>query len=144
MAKTNFIPGINRRELLATAAAASTAGIAPTNLRVVNAGALPGVASLATTAPGKPADLTTLALTGDNARRFAEIAARNRIRHDGLLPEISVPAELRKLYRRDREAAFERFAVIHRDAIKDDLLAARRRAKAGPAWQPRGFFERGF
>jgi hypothetical protein len=142
MANKSFIPGISRRRLLAAAAAAASAtGIPPANLRDVNAAVVPGAAPSGTATSGKLADLRTLTVTGGNAQRFAEIEARQRIRRHARLPALDVTKELRKLYRRDREAAFGRLAAIHRDAIKDDLLAARRQAMGDASWQPRGFFE---
>lgn len=70
MANKNFIPGINRRQLMVVAAAT---GIAP-NFRDVHAGRLLGAASPAPATPGKPPDLPTLAFT----RRQCPPFRRNR------------------------------------------------------------------
>jgi hypothetical protein len=110
-------------------------------LRHVHAAVSPGTASLTSAAPLTPSDAPSLNLTGNNARRFAEIARRNLIRRDAQLPALSVTMELRKLYRRDRGGAFARFAAVHWSAVSAELLAARRLAKGDGTWQPRGFFE---
>src|SRR6516162_6255563 len=82
---------MNRRQLLATAAAIPMSGILPPQ---VTADAVP-VPSIPTSEP------STLNVCAATARRIEEITARNRIREEACLPLLSIPKELRRMKEAD-------------------------------------------
>jgi hypothetical protein len=122
---------MNRRHLLATAAAIPISGILPPQ---VSADAVP-IPSIPTS---EPSPLNVCAAT---ARRIEEINARNRIRAEACLPLLSIPKELRRMKETDDAAAFETFAAVHRGAVWDEVLAVKREASGEPTWQPSGWME---
>jgi hypothetical protein len=125
MAKANIVPVISRRKLLATAAAASAAGIAP-RLPDVHAAVLPGAAQTVSGTPNLPA----LNVSAGMARRILEIEARNAIRREAGLPLLSHVRELRAMKKVEREQQFERFYAIHGPAVLDEILHRRAEALA--------------
>ncbi len=122
MANANYTLGIDRRRLLTSAAAAATAaGVVP---RSITTEPSQIVDQMRTVTPSEVSPNSSAA----TVRRLAEIARRNLIRVEAKLPPLSVATELRKMYRRDRQAAFERFAADHKAAVRDKLLAVHRQA----------------
>jgi hypothetical protein len=122
---------MNRRQLLTTVAVIPMSGIVPPQ---VSADAL-NVPSIPTS---EPSPLNVCAAT---ARRIEEITARNRIRAEACLPQLSIPKELRRLKEADDEAAFEAFADANRDTVWDEVLATKREARGEPNWHPSGWME---
>jgi hypothetical protein len=122
---------MNRRQLLATAAAIPMSGILPPQ---VTADAVP-VPSIPTS---EPSPLNVCAAT---ARRIEEIVARNRIREQACLPPLSIPKELRRMKEVADAAKFEAFANAHRAAVWDEVLGAKRQASGEPNWYPSGWMQ---
>jgi hypothetical protein len=122
---------MNRRQLLATVAAIPMSEILPPQ---VSAGAVP-VPSIPTS------ESSPLNLCVATARRIEEIVARNRIRAEACLPLLSIPKELRRMKEAADAAEFEAFADVHREAVWDEVLAAKRQGRGEPNWHPSGWME---
>jgi hypothetical protein len=125
------LPSIDRRSLLASAAALTAAGAVPGADRPTTASreALPPAPNVQTTN-----------VSAATARRFIEIGRRNEIRREAGLPPLKVAAEWRRIKevedRQAREEAFERFAAIHEKEIWDQVLKQRREKEQNPDWRP--------
>jgi hypothetical protein len=115
--------GINRRQLLTSAATITVAGIAP---------------GIADTEPlrSRIAQPTTKAVAPLGAEahfdpvtvlRLREIAERNRVRREAGLPLLSVPKELRRMKEAAELEKFRKFADAHRKRVYDKMLARLRR-----------------
>jgi hypothetical protein len=129
--------GIDRRQLLASAAVVTAARITPEPEQDRPAPVLK--ASNVTTAP--VSDASVLNVLPGTARRISQIVRRNEIRKATGLPLLSIPTELRKMKEVERAAEFEKFAAVHREAILEELLAPIREARGEPCWQPTRFME---
>jgi hypothetical protein len=127
---------IDRRQLLVSGAVITTTGIMPADARAEPAD-ITGLAP-ATISELEPPAWNVCAVT---ARRIEEIAARNRIRG---LPVLSIPKELRRMKiaadTATEAAAFETFAGGHREAVWQEVLAAKRKAEGGN-WHLTGWVE---
>ena len=95
---------LDRRELLASAAVATVAGVIPAELTeaakaaaAVNVAAIPG---------SEPPALNVCAST---ARHIQEIVARNKIREEAGLPLLSIPKELRRMKQLADATDFDEF-----------------------------------
>jgi hypothetical protein len=120
------ISGLNRRQLLASGAAAATAIAAP------NAACATAVSIQTAASPGPP----TTHFSDATARRLREIARRNGIRREVKLPLLSIPKELRRMKRQEDLEEFGRFEVKHRKAVWEQVLKAHREAEGNPNWRP--------
>jgi hypothetical protein len=129
--------GIDRRQLLASAAVVTAARIIPEPEQDRPAPLLK--ASNLTTAP--VSDVPALNVSPGTARRIQEIVQRNEIRKAAGLPLLSIPTELRKMKEVERAAEFEKFAAVHREAILEEVLAPIRGARGEHCWQPTRFME---
>jgi hypothetical protein len=129
--------GIDRRQLLASAAAVTAARITPEPEQDRPAPLLK--ASNVTTAP--VSDAPGLNILPGTARRIRQIVQRNEIRKAAGLPLLSIPTELRKMKEAERAAEFEKFAAVHWEAIWEEVLAPIREARGEPCWQPTRFME---
>jgi hypothetical protein len=125
---------LDRRQLLTAAAAATVAGVVPTE---ITEAATPAAAI--EPAPLPVSHSPALNVCDATARRIEEITARNRIRQEAGLPLLSIPRELRKMKLADDLAEFEKFAAIHRQAVWDEVLAPVREVKGEPNWHPKAF-----
>jgi hypothetical protein len=125
---------LDRRQLLATAAAVTVAGVVPNaqttqavnSARAVNAAELP---------------VPAWNVCAATSRRIEEIAERNRIREQARLPLLSVPKELRKMKKAADAAEFDKFADRHRQAVWDEVLGPVREARGEPNWCPTRLME---
>jgi hypothetical protein len=122
---------MNRRQLLATAAAVSSSAIVPPQV-VADAIRVPNIPT------SEPSPLNVCAAT---ARRIEEVIARNRIRAEACLPLLSIPKELRRMKEVADAAKFEAFADDHRTAVWNEILATKREATGEPNWRPSGWME---
>ena len=130
-------PTLDRRQLLATAAAISTGGILLKPERA-KAGQTAETELLMTVPVSEAAPLNVCAAT---ARRIEEIAARNRIRQEACLPLLSIPQELRRMKEAANKTEFEAFAHVYRDAVWAEVLASRRESVGDPKWHPSGWMD---
>jgi hypothetical protein len=124
--------GLDRRQLLTSAAVIAVAGIAPSYGQVE-----------ATNPPelGSTAAIRAWNVCAVTARRIAEIAKRNRIREEAGLPLLSIPKELRRMKTADEQAGFEAFAALHQDAVWDEVLTPERKRRGQPDWRPSSLME---
>jgi hypothetical protein len=119
---------LDRRQLLASiAAAASAPGIAP-HLQRVNADAVKTVSA----APDVPA----LNVSAGMARRLQEIARRNAIRREVGLPLLSPIKELRRMKQVELLEEFARFEAAHHRTVLQGVLKRRRDEEGDPNWRP--------
>ncbi len=133
MASANFTLGIDRRRLLASAAAAATATSVAPHLRGADAALGPVAAGqAASAAPDKAA----LSVSAGMARRLLEIARRNEIRREAALPLLSVVPELRRMKQAEISEEFARFEAAHGRAVWDLVLKSRREAEGKRNWRP--------
>jgi hypothetical protein len=125
--------GLNRRQLLGSAAGVAVSSIAPAG---------EGVPKLNAEVDGSQA-IQPLAVNvcSGTARRIAQIAARNLIREEAGLPLLSIPKELRRMKEAEDAANFEAFAAAYRSAVWDEILAPVRQAKGNPNWRPTSFMQ---
>jgi hypothetical protein len=128
---------VDRRQLLATAAAITMAGVLPTEHTET---AIPAEAAIIP-APIPVTHPPTLSLCAATARRIEEITARNRIRREAQLPLLCIPRELRRMKTAEDLAEFEGFAAHHSEAVWEEVLAPVREAKGNPHWRPTGMME---
>jgi hypothetical protein len=124
--------GLDRRQLLTSAAAIAATGIVP-RYEQVEAATPSGVVSAA--------EIQTWNVCAATARRIAEIAKRNRIREEVKLPLLSIAKELRRMKTAEQQAEFEAFAAVHGRAAWDDVLAPERKRRGQPDWKPSSFME---
>jgi len=126
---------IDRRRLLASAAAMTAAGAMPRADR--------HTAASHKALPPAPAVQTTKVRAAKG--RLADIVRRNIIRREAGLPLLLVAAEWRRIKRwEDRQArdeAFERFAAAHEKEIWGQVLKQRREKEQNPDWWPHTLFE---
>jgi hypothetical protein len=127
---------MDRRQLLATAAAIPMRGILPPQVSIDAVNAVEAVHM-----PGPTSEATSLNVCAVTARRIEEIAARNQIRQEAWLPLLSIPKELRRMKEATDAAQFEAFAHAHRGAVWARMLAAKRAARDEPNWQPSRWME---
>jgi hypothetical protein len=129
MAEADFPLNIDRRRLLATAAAVATAAIALRADRVD--------AALADTVqrPALTPEVPPLNVCASTARRLLEIARRNELRQEAKLPLLPIAKELRRIKRQEELEEFERFEAVHGKAVWQEVLKPRREAE-GPNWRP--------
>jgi hypothetical protein len=126
MAKQEFHWSIDRRRLLATAAAITAASAVPSVKR-------PDAADLEFSQSSAPTPKTeTPNFSAATARRLVEIVRRNEIRQEAKLPPLSISRELRRLMEQEKLEEFERFAVVHRKAVLDQVLKPRIEAGSKP------------
>jgi hypothetical protein len=128
---------IDRRQLLATAAAITVAGALPAE---PTKAATPAEIAI-TPGPIPVAHPPALNLCAATARRIEEIVARNRIRQEAQLPLLCIPGELRRMKTADDIAEFERFAAHHGEDVWEEVLAPVREAKGDPHWRPTRMME---
>ena len=118
-------PGLSldRRQLLASAAVITTAGLAPI---AESAGPthLPEAGNPATIL----SDVRALNVCARTAQKIEEIVARNIIRAEAGLPLLSVARELRRMKAAVDATAFQEFADRHRQAVWDEVLVPVREA----------------
>jgi hypothetical protein len=116
------ILGLDRRQLLASAAVITAAGIVPKAevAQAANPGEVANAAELTTS------DVPTWNVCAGTARKIKEIAARNIIRAEAGLPLLSVPQELRRMKQVTDAMAFEDFADRRRQAFWNEVLGGAR------------------
>ena len=128
MARPDF-PRIDRRRLLTSAAATATA-----------TGILPGVKLADAVAADVPLPLTPKAepanFSAATARRLMEIARRNELRREAKLPLLLIAKELRRMKKQEELEEFERFEAAYGEAVREEVLQARREAEGNPNWRP--------
>jgi hypothetical protein len=128
--------GLDRRQLLAAAAALSIANIPGVEAaKAANSGQAVTVAEIPTS------ETTASNVCAGTARKIKKIAARNIIRAEAGLPLLSIPRELRRMKLATDAAAFEVFATVHRQAVWNEVLGPVREAKRSPDWRPTGLME---
>src|SRR6516165_1068521 len=112
--------GLDRRQLLTSAAAIATTGIVPSyeQLEAATAVTLSEVVGTA--------EIPAWNVCASTARRIAEIAKRNCIRQEAKLPLLSIAKELGRMKEAEEEAEFEAFAAVHQKAVWDKVLAPER------------------
>src|ERR1700730_16223749 len=100
-------PSLNfdRRQLLASVALATTAGLAPT---AVAAGAT-NAAEAVNPATSPASNVSVFNVCVSTARKIEEISQRNRIRQQAGLPLLSIPKELRKIKNAELAVELEEF-----------------------------------
>ena len=124
--------GLDRRQLLTSAAAIAATGIVPSY----------GQVEAATPAElGSAAEIQTWNVCAATAHRIAEIAKRNRIRQEAGLPLLSIAKELRRMKTAEDQAEFEAFAAVHQSAVWDEVLTPGRKSRGQPHWRPSSFME---
>jgi len=133
MARPNFRPSINRRSLITAAAAATAAGIVPI--------AGPGNANLvriveALAPPSFMPEYGLRHMCAATARRIREIERRNEVRREAGRPILTIPKELRRMWRQAELQAFERFEAANGAAVWKQVLKPRQEAAANPNWRP--------
>jgi hypothetical protein len=129
---------IDRRSLLTTSVAITTAILAP---GVAISEIAPGVS-------GQPI-LTKaeaiLNVSATTARRLAEIERRNELRRKAQLPLLPIAKELRRMKeeddRQEFSEAFRKFAAKYSKAVWDEVLKPRREALGDPNWRPKYWSE---
>jgi hypothetical protein len=121
------LSGLNRRQLLASAAAATTACAAAPDVACATA------VSIQTAACSRQ---PSTHFSDATARRLREIAKRNEIRREVKLPLLSIPKELRRMKRQESMENFRRFEVKHGKAVWEQVLKAHRDAEGNPNWRP--------
>jgi hypothetical protein len=129
--------GLDRRQLLASAAVITAAGIVPKAeaAQAANPGEVANAAELTTS------DVPTWNVCAGTARKIKEIAARNIIRAEAGLPLLSVPQELRRMKQVTDAMAFEEFAERHRQAVWNEVLGPVRETRGEPNWRPTRLME---
>jgi hypothetical protein len=70
-----------------------------------------------------------------NKQHLAEIEARNALRRENGLPELSVARELRRMKQQAAEAEFKAFEAVHGRVVFDQVLKERREV-FGANWKP--------
>jgi hypothetical protein len=130
VAKSDFPLRIDRRRLLVSAVAATSASIVP-GIKRVHAAAPDFSQSSQPTHQAEPSNFCPA-----TARRLLEIAGRNEIRREANLPLLSIPKELRPMKKQEELEEFSRFEAVHRKAVWDQVLKARREAEGNPNWRP--------
>jgi hypothetical protein len=132
MARETFHPGISRRRLLGSVAAATVSGVAPA-LRRVDAEVMPDAAQTASAAP----DVSALNLSATMATRLLAIEQRQQIRREAGLPLLSVIKELKRMKTAETNEKCAQFEAAHGEAILDEMLRRRRVEVGDPNWTPR-------
>ena len=139
MAKTDFPLTIDRRRLLASAAAVTATGILP-GVKLADAAAADVPQSSALTHQAEPTKLSAA-----TARRLLDIARRNEIRREAGLPLLSTVKELRRMKEHEdgelRRIEFEQFEAQYQKEVWDAVLRPRREAEGDPNWFPRNWAE---
>jgi hypothetical protein len=110
---------LDRRQLLASAAVITTAGLAP----IAESAGAANPAQAASAAKTWVSANEALNVCASTARKIEEVAERNRIREQAGLPLLSIPRELRRMKNVDDAAEFEEFANLHRQAVWEEVLA---------------------
>jgi len=128
-------PGINRRQLLTSAATITVTGIAPHIARTA-AHADERLAQQGKPLAPPPADVPACNFDGVTVLRLRDILERNAIRQEAGLPLLSVPKELRRMKKAADAEKFSKFADAHRDRVYDKMLAQVRRECGDPNWAP--------
>ena len=134
MAEHEFPLIVNRRRLLASAAAATATAV------------LPGVKNADAAAPDffRSGQLKSKAEAANfcaaTTRRLAEIARRNELRRESNLPLLSVPKELRRMKEQELSKEFGRFEIAHGKAVWAEVLKSRREVE-GSNWRPTNWME---
>jgi hypothetical protein len=129
---------LDRRQLLATVAVATTVGIAP-NAEAAEVANSAQAASVTKTWVSENSPLNVC--VGTAARKIQEIAKRNRVRGEAALPLLSIPRELWRIKSAEIAAEFEQFADRHRQAVWDEVLGSMREARGEPNWRPTNLME---
>jgi hypothetical protein len=132
-------PSLNfdRRQLLASVAVITTAGLAPN----AEAAGATNAAEAVNPATSPASNVSAFNICVSTARKIEEISQRNRIRQQAGLPLLSIPKELRKIKNAELAAELEEFADRHRQAVWDEVLTPIREAKGDPNWRPKGMME---
>jgi hypothetical protein len=128
---------LDRRQLLASAAVVTAAGLAPIaeSAEVTNSGPAVPVAEIARS------ETAAWNVCASTAQKIEEIAARNIIRAEAGLPLLSIPKELRRLKQVTDAMAFEDFADRHRQTVWEEVLASVRETRGEPNWYPSRFLD---
>jgi hypothetical protein len=129
--------GLDRRQLLVTAAGVTAAGIVPKAGPVGATNSAQAASAAKTPVSETPAHN----VCAGTARKIEEVAERNRIREEAGLPLLSISKELRKIKNAEIAAEFEDFADQHRQAVWDEVLAPVREARGEPNWRPTRLME---
>jgi len=132
MAKLDFALNINRRRLLASAAALPAACVVP---EIRCGGPLNPAGAAQPLSP--PSTIPALNVSAATARRLGDIARRNATRQEASLPLLSVVRELRRMKEQDEQEEFERFVAAHGRAVLEGILQRRREEEGDPNWRPR-------
>jgi hypothetical protein len=131
MAKPDFPLNIDRRRLLASAAAAVTAtGSILPGVKLADAAAADVLQSPPLT---RKAERTNFCAA--TARRLVEIARRNEIRREAKLPLLPIAKELRWIKQQEELEEFSRFEAAYGKAMWQEVLKPRREVE-GPNWRP--------
>ena len=129
MARPDFPLSINRRRLMAAAAATVTAtGVVP-GVKLADAAAADVLEPL--TPKAEPRNFCAA-----TARRLLDIARRNEIRREAKLPLLPIAKELRRMKKQEELEEFERFEAAHAKAVWQEVLKPRREAEDNPNWRP--------
>ena len=130
MVKSDFPLNINRRSLLVSAAALTTASIGP-GVESAEATIYDSVQSSAV-----PPEVQASNVSAATARRVLEIAQRNAIRREANLPLLSVVKELQQMKEREELEEFSRFEAVHGSAVWEEILKRCREANRNANWRP--------
>ena len=138
-----ILPGMNRRELLSSAVAATVARMPPNASQTE---ALPESdvlqpierLLLPSAAESQAANFVEVTVV-----RLQEIAQRNRIRQEAGLPLLSVAKELRRMKQAADVRKFGSFADAHRKRVREKMQQRMRRQCGDPKWQPAGMLSGG-
>jgi len=129
MARQEFPLSIDRRQLLVSAAAVTSARIVMGLERADTT-----ASDLSQSSPPKvKAELMNF--SASTARRLLDIARRNEIRREANLPLLSIAKELRRMKDQEKSEEFSRFDALHGKAVLEEVLKPRREAE-GPTWRP--------
>jgi hypothetical protein len=108
MARPDFPLSIDRRQLLTSAVAVTATGILPGTKRGDAA-----AADVLQPSPLTPQQAEPPNFCGATARRLVEIALRNELRQEAKLPLLSVPKELRRMKKQDRDPSVPAGVLPH-------------------------------
>jgi hypothetical protein len=96
-------------------------------------------------APAAPREIETTNLAGWShfsavtRSRLEEIAFRNGLRKEAGLPLLSIAKELRRMKTVADEERFRRFAELHLQVVRNNVLKLVRDEKGDPSWRPTGW-----
>jgi hypothetical protein len=125
--RVTFIPVLDRRRLLQSAAVLTTAAVNP----ITN---VPRPVPPTTDVAPPPAPKLAV------APWLEQIARRNDLRKQAGLPLLSVATELRRIKSIQADQRFAACCAAFRPRVRAKLLSRRRRHCGDPTWRPLGWF----